>query len=42
MENHPYYKIKDLSVLNTLDEVYGLFSAVVRTNTFYNVFTQYK
>lgn len=39
MKNYVYYKIKDLSVLNTLDEVYGLFTAVVRTNTFYNVFS---
>ncbi len=39
MKNYVYYKIKDLSVLNTLDEVYGLFIAVVRTNTFYHVFS---
>jgi len=42
MKNHPYYKIKDLSVLSSLDEVYVLFISALRSNLFYNVFVQYK
>lgn len=42
MKNHPYYKIKDMSVLSVLDEVYVFFITSLRTNSFYQVFVQYK
>lgn len=42
MKKHPYYKIKDLSVLSTLDEVYIFFITSLRINCFYQVFVQYK
>lgn len=42
MKNCPYYKISDLSVLNTLDESYSLFRSTILANTFYSIFVQYK
>lgn len=42
MRSYPYYKIKDLSVLNTLDEVYGFFITTIRANSFYHTFVKNK
>jgi hypothetical protein len=42
MKNHLYYKITDLSVLNSLDEVYSLYITTIRANSFYHVFVQFK
>jgi len=42
MRSYPYYKIGDLSVLNTLDEVYGFYITTIRTNAFYTVFVKNK
>lgn len=42
MRSYPYYKIGDLSVLNTLDEVYGFYITTIRANTFYSVFVKNK
>ncbi len=42
MKSHPYYKISDLSVLSSLDEVYGFFITTIRANNFYHIYVQYK
>ena len=38
----PYYKIKDLSILNTLDNIYSFYTTVIKTNSFYQTFVDYK
>jgi hypothetical protein len=42
MKRQPYYEIKDLSVLNTLDEIYSFMVVSLRANDFYHIFVQYK
>ncbi len=43
MKNHgPYFKIKDLSVLATLDIVYSFYITSIRANSFYHVFLEHK
>jgi hypothetical protein len=42
MKFQPYYKLTDMSILNTLDEVYTFFGATITANVFYSTFSQYK